>query len=297
MIHLAAVFGAVIISFSAILFALSGLDPASGAFFRMLYAVPLLAAIWWARRGQDHRPASRRWMAFGAGVALGLDVVAWNASIELIGAGLATLVANSQVIFVAVAAWALQGEKPSRPTMVAIPVVLVGVAMVSGIGQANPYGDNPILGAALGLLAAALYATFILVFRKSNEARVPVAGPLLEATTGAMISSLMFGLLGPGIDFDITWPAHGWILVLAIGPQVLGWLFIGYAMPRLPAVETATVVLTQPALTIVWGAMIFDERPSAIQIAGVVVVLLGVTTVTLMRSRRPTVDGADAARA
>ena len=78
---------------------------------------------------------------------------------------------------------------------------------------------------------------------------------------------------------------------------MLGWLFIGYAMPRLPAVETATVVLTQPALTIVWGAMIFDERPSAIQIAGVVVVLLGVTTVTLMRARRTSANRPAAAEA
>jgi drug/metabolite transporter (DMT)-like permease len=63
-------------------------------------------------------------------------------------------------------------------------------------------------------------------------------------------------------------------------------MLIGYALPRLPAVETATIILLQPALTLVWGALIFGERPSVIQIAGALVVLLGVAFVAVVRARR-----------
>ena len=206
--------------------------------------------------------------------------------IGFIGAGLSTLLANSQVVFVAIAAWFLHGEKPSRPTMIAIPVVLFGVALVSGVGQANAFGDKPVLGTALGLMAAVFYAAFILTFRKSNDAQAPAAGPLLEATIGAAVTVAVFGLAGPGIDFSFTWPSHGWLLALAIGSQVFGWLAIGYAMPRLPAVETATIILIQPAITVVWGAILLDERPSPLQILGVLIVLTGVATVALMRARR-----------
>jgi len=284
--HSAAFIGAVVISFSAIFFALADVSPVTGAFYRLVYALPPLLFIWWVKRDQDNRSSRRRWLAFGAGLILGFDMITWHMAIGYIGAGLATLIANSQVIFVAIAAWAIQGERPSKPTMVAIPVVLFGVALVSGVGQAEAYGENPLLGAALALLAAVFYATFILAFRKSNDAQAPAAGPLLEATIGGTISVTLFGLLGPGIDFGFSLPSHGWLLALALGPHIFGWLLIGYAMPRLPAVETATIILLQPALTMVWGAMIFQERPSAIQIVGVVIVLAGVSTVAVMRARR-----------
>lgn len=282
---LAAVAGAVAISFSAIFFGLSEVSPVTGAFYRAAYALPVLAFLWWLRRDEDRRSTRNRWIAVAAGLALGGDVVAWHASIELIGAGLATLLANSQVIFVAVAAWILQKEKPNRASIVAIPVVLAGVAMVSGVGQESAFGENPLLGTALALLAAMLYATFLLAFRRSNDTQAPGAGPLAEATLGALVLALVAGGLGSGIDFGFTIPAHAWLMALALGSQVIGWLLIGYALPRLPAAETATIILFQPALTLVWGALIFDERPSAIQIAGVVVVLAGVATVVAARAR------------
>lgn len=281
---IAALVGAIIISFSAVFFTLSEVSPVTGAFYRTAYALPVLLILWWVRRGDDHRARSRRWIAFGAGLALGLDVIAWHASIEFIGAGLATLLANSSVIFVAVAAWMLQGERPSRQILLTIPIVLVGIGMVSGVGQQSAFGEDPVLGTALALLAAMLYAVFILGFRHSNDVRAPAAGPLMEATAGAMVMTLAFGLFGPGIDFGLTWPGHGWLLALALGSQVVGWLLIGYALPRLPAVETATIILVQPALTLVWGALIFSERPTAIQILGALVVLAGVATVAVARA-------------
>jgi drug/metabolite transporter (DMT)-like permease len=283
----AALFGAAAISFSAIFFALADVSPVTGAFYRTFYALPLLFLLWWLRRDADDRPAASRWIAVGAGVALGLDMVAWHSAIDNIGAGLATLLANSQVIFVAVAAWVLHKEKPSRQVLIAIPVILTGVAMVSGIGQQDAFGENPLLGTAFGLVAAMFYAVFLLGYRNSNTSHAPAAGPLLEATFGAMLISLVVGVIGPGIELAPTWPAHGWLLALALGAQVVGWLMIGYALPRLPAVETATIVLLQPVLTTVWGILIFGERPSSLQVMGAVVVLSGVSLVAVSRARAP----------
>jgi len=282
---IAALIGAIIISFSAVFFTLSEVSPVTGAFYRMAYALPVLMILWWARRGEDHRLGSRRWIAFGAGLVVGIDVIAWHTSIEFIGAGLATLLANSSVVFVAIAAWILLGEKPSRQVLITIPFVLVGIGMVSGIGQQSAYGEDPLLGTALALLAAITYAFFLLGFRHSNDIRAPAAGPLMEATAGALLMTLVFGLLGPGIEFGFSLPSHGWLLALGLGSQVVGWLLIGFALPRLAAVETATIILIQPALTLVWGALIFSERPSGLQILGALVVLAGVAFVAIARAR------------
>jgi drug/metabolite transporter (DMT)-like permease len=283
---LAALAGALAISFSAILYALADVTPITGAFFRALYAAPILFVIWWLRRDQDRRTRAKRLVAFGAGLVLGLDVVVWHISIEYIGAGLSTLIANSQVLVVAVAAWLFFGERPSRQVSVAIPVVLIGVALVSGLGRGDAFGSNPLLGTLLALVSAVFYAAFILGFRNSNDIQAPSAGPLMEATAGAALAALIAGLVGGGLDIAPTWPAHGWLLTLALSSQVAGWLLIGYALPRLPAVETATIILLQPVLTMVWSLIIFGERPSTIQTAGAALVLAGVGFVAMTSSRR-----------
>lgn len=284
---LAALAGAVTISFSAIFFALSDVSPITGAFFRGLYALPVLFLIWWWRRDRDDRPRAKRLVAFAAGVLLGFDVVTWHVSINSIGAGLATLIANSQVVVVALVAWLLLGERPRQTVLVSIPVLLVGVAMISGLGLGDAFGENPLLGTLLAVAAAFLYGGFILVFRHSNSARAPVAGPLLEATAGLAGTTLALGLVTGGLDLVPSWPSHGWLVALALGAQAGGWLLIGYALPRLPAVETATIILLQPVLTMVWGMIIFSERPSPVQLTGAILVLGGVGLVAITGAHRP----------
>jgi drug/metabolite transporter (DMT)-like permease len=283
---LAALAGAVAISCSAIFFALSDVEPITGAVFRAAYALPVLVVIWWFGRSKDRRPGRRRLMAVAAGLMLGVDVILWHTSINYIGAGLATLIANSSVIWVAFGAWAFQGERPSNRVMSAVPVVLIGVTLVSGIGQSDAFGSNPLLGAVLALFAALFYSSFILGFRASNQSFAPPAGPLAEATGGALITALLLGLfIRPGIDFVPSWPGHGWLLGMALIAQVGGWLLIGYVLPRLPAVETATIILIQPVLTMVWGSLIFSERPSPLQLFGAIIVLAGVAYVAFSSGR------------
>lgn len=282
----AALVGAVAISFSAIYFALSDVDPITGAIFRAVYALPVLFVIWWIGRRSDTRTARRRWLAGAAGLMLGIDIILWHQAIDFIGAGLATLIANSQVVWVGLGAWVVHKERPSRRTLATVPVVLFGVALVSGLGQDEAFGANPVLGAVLALIAALFYSSFILGFRASNQDFAPPAGPLFEATAGALVSALVLGLLlGRGLDFVPTFPAHGWLIALALTAQVFGWLLIGYALPRLPAVETATIILLQPVLTMVWGAIFFGESPSTLQMIGAAVVLGGVGFVALAPNR------------
>jgi drug/metabolite transporter (DMT)-like permease len=276
----------VAISFSAIYFALSDVSPVTGTIFRTAYAAPVLCVIWWIGRHRDQRPAWRRWLAVGAGLMLGIDIVLWHEAIDFIGAGLATLIANSQVIWVAFGAWLIHKERPNNRVLATVPVVLFGVALVSGLGQDDAFGANPVLGALLALIAAIFYSGFLLGLRASNQSFAPPAGPLLEATLGALASSSILGVvLDGGLDLAITFPAHGWLIALALTAQVFGWLLIGHALPRLPAVEIATIILLQPVLTIVWGAIIFSESPSLLQLIGAAIVLSGVGFVAFIRNR------------
>src|SRR5919107_5456164 len=94
--------GALAIAFSAILYRLAEVSPATGAFFRCAWALPPL---WLLARWEDRRfgPRTRRarGLAWIAGVFFAADLLLWHNAIEHVGAGLATVLGNTQVVLVA----------------------------------------------------------------------------------------------------------------------------------------------------------------------------------------------------
>ncbi len=281
----AALAGAVGISFSAIFFRLADVSPVTGGFFRMVYALPVLIVAWrWAKE-DDRRTVQDRRLAAIAGGLLGIDIILWQTSITMIGAGLATLITNSQVVIVPLATWWLFGERPARRALLAMPVVAVGLSLITGLGRPGTFGENPVLGVALSVGAACFYTGFLIVFRRSNRMGLSV-GPLLDAVIGSLVVLAVAGLFLGDLELRPSWPAHGWLLALALVSQVVGWLLITYALPRLPAAHTSFAILLQPSLTIVWGRIIFDERASVLQSVGVVLVLMGIAAATMRLAPR-----------
>jgi drug/metabolite transporter (DMT)-like permease len=282
-IYLLALAGVVSISFSAIFFRLAAVSPATAAFYRAAYALPLLLVIWLAVRATDSRSRRERLLAALSGVLLAADLVLWHQSIELVGAGLGTVLANVQVVFVAVVGWLLYDERLPARRVALILVVLGGVALTSGLGRHDAYGLDPAAGVAFGLVAALCYSGYLLMFRASNRSLAPAAGPLLDATIGTAVGALLLAPLDPAFALRPTWPGHFWLAVLAIVSQVIGWLCIATALPRLPAIETSILLLGQPVCAVIWGMMLFDERLSALQWLGSAIVLAGVATLSMTR--------------
>jgi drug/metabolite transporter (DMT)-like permease len=281
--------GVVCISFSPIL--VRAADEAGDltiAFFRSLYALPFLIVIYWGTRRRDERPPQRRWLAVASGVFLALDLTFWHSAIGEIGAGLATVVVNLQVLIVAFVAWFLFRERPNRVAFVLIPFMLVGVYLISGAGAADAYGDNPGLGTAQSLLSAFFYAGFVLMLRQSGKGYVsPPSGPLLDSTLGTAAATFFIGtVFASDFDLSIFWPAHGWIFLLALTAQVVGWLLIARALPNLPALDTSVMLLGQPMLAILWARLIYDEALGVSQWLGVGIVLAGLVIFSL-RSAEP----------
>ena len=65
-----------------------------------------------------------------------------------------------------------------------------------------------------------------------------------------------------------SWPSHGWLALLAVTSQVLGWLLISVSLPRLPAALTSVLLLVQPVGSVALAIVILGEDPSALQLAG-----------------------------
>lgn len=280
MIRLLALLGVLSISFSALFVRLASVSPVTATFYRAAYAVPVLAAAWAIRRARDTRRPAERWLAVASGVILALDLNLWHESIALIGAGLGTVIANVQVVFVALAAWIFYGERPTSRTAAIIASVLAGVALTSGLARADAYGSSPAAGVAVGVLAGLFYAAFLLVFRAANRSLAPTSGPLLDSTIGTLAGALLSIPFDPRFAIMPTWPDHLWLVLLALASQVVGWLLIATALPRLPAVDTSIILLIQPVFAVIWGRLVFAEHLSVLQWMGSALVLGGVATLS-----------------
>ena len=288
---LIALAGAVAISFSPVFYVYSNTNPSTGAFFRMLYALPALALLAYLVRKSDTRSSRTRWTAFGAGLILAPDMLSYHSSMIFIGIGIATLIGNSQVIIVTLASWKLFGEKPNQAILVSLPIVIIGLALISGIADTDPYGEDPVKGVVFGTMAAFFYSSFLILFRYSNRELAPSSSVQLDATAGAALGLLVLGLLPLSsvaiepLELQPTWPGHGWLIVLAMLCQVAGWLAIAHALPRLPAAHVSFAVLLQPVLTLVWGYVILhQEGHSQNQVIGIFLVLAAIIAVTLYGS-------------
>ncbi|HEX4008604.1 MAG TPA: DMT family transporter [Solirubrobacteraceae bacterium] len=288
--RLVALMGAGTIAFSSILVRLSHASPSTAAIFRCAYALPILGALAWR---EDRRLGRRSWRERRAGLASGvffaIDMMLWNHSIVDVGAGLATVLANIQVVLLPLVAWALLSERPGRQILLALPLSLAGVLLISGALEHGAYGHDPTRGTLFGIGAGVAYVGFLLLLRAGGSDLRRPAGPLFDATAVSTVLCLAAGLVIGDARLIPAWPSAGWLLLLAVSSQVIGWLLITSSLPRLPAAITSVLLTVQPLGSVALAALILGESPSSWQLAGVALVL--VALVTAGRSRPGAVPG------
>ncbi len=271
----AGLIGASVIAFSAILVELADVSPETAAVFRCVYALPVLGLLTWREdRRFGPRPWRERRLGLAAGAFFAADLIFWHHAIADVGAGLATVLGNLQVVLVAFIAWALLSERPANRMFVAVPMALLGAVLISGLLEQHAFGADPARGTVFGVLTTIAYAGFLLVLRSSNANVDRPAGPLFDATAAAAAVAIVAGAIIGTVDLVPSWPSHGWLALLAVSSQVIGWLLISVSLPRLPAAVTSLLLLVQPVSSVALAAIILGETPSLLQIGGVMLILL-----------------------
>ena len=278
--------GATCIAFSGVFYLFAAVSPSTGTFYRAVFGLPLLVLVAlaeWRRYGPLSRQTIR--LAAIAGVFFTGDLMFWHHAIEAVGAGLATVLGNLQVIIVGFFAWLLLGERPSRATLLALPVVLAGVVLISGVIGEDAYGLAPQLGVILGIATAICYSAYLLIIRWGGRDPRRPAGPVAVATAVVAVCAFVVGeAVG---DLDLTPPPASlfWLAVLGITAQSAGYLLISISLPRLPAIITSIILLTQPVMSMGLAIVLLGETPSAVQLLGVAMVIGGIAGATVPVAR------------
>lgn len=273
--------GAALIGSNGLMVRLTGMPPTAVGFWRMLLSGVLLAALVQVRHGWQPLPRKAWWWIAVPVVAFTLDLWAWHRSILLVGPGLATLLANTQVFFMALAGVLLFGERLGLRFVAGVLLAFFGLWLLLGADWAGLPAQYR-WGVWLGLGAGLAYAVYNVGIKRSQfeaaigKARVPIEQVLCIAAFG---SALCLGLIG-GVEGEAFAPpslqAWGLLLALAAVGHCLSWILISRSMVALPVALAGLLLLAQPIVAYLLDMLVLDLIPTPRQWSGLAVSLAGI---------------------
>ncbi len=262
------------ISFSAPFVSLAGVAPSVSGFYRVFFGA-LILLVWLALSG---RIRSREGWPSSAVVAFffALDLWFWHRSIIYVSPGIATLLANLQVLVMgAIGIWWFR-ESAGWRFAAGVIVALGGLWLLLGQGWTQ-LADRYQLGVVFGLLTALVYSGYLLSMRRSQQKES--LGPVERLFQVSVCCAVMMGIaaLVEGESLAIpTLSSAVYLVLIALLCQVLGGVLISRGLPGLAASVAGLLLLLQPSLSMLWDLLFFDLSISAMQTVGVLLTLLGI---------------------
>jgi drug/metabolite transporter (DMT)-like permease len=253
----------------------AGVGPTAAAFWRVALAVPILWLVYRLKRGPRARRYSGKWpLLFAAGLAFAGDLAFWHKSIQLTSVANATLLANLASIFVTLAGWIFLRQRPTRLFLAGLAAALAGVAFL--VHASLEFSSTGLAGDALGVVTAMFYAGYILAvkaLRDRGEATLH-----LMAVSSTLTAVLLFPVALATGEPMLPQSAYGWWILagLALLSHAAGQGLIAYALAHLPAAFSSVSLLFQPVMAAVFAWLLLAEPLVALQIAGGLIVLVGI---------------------
>lgn len=281
------ILGAVTISFSGVWVKLSHVTPTASAFYRVFIGglFLLLAALW--RREIQPLTWRQTGLAMLCGTFFGLDLVAYHHSVAYVGPGLATILPNFQVFFMALAGVLYFQEKLGATYLWSIPLAIGGLFLVVGL-QWGTLGGQYKTGVYFGLAAAIFYAGFMLSLRKL-QADMPKASFFFILMVVSLITAACVAAEMVRTDDTFTIPdlqSLGALIALGLFSQCVGWMVIANALPHIRLSLSGLILLLQPALAFVWDVLFFHRPTTITNWMGVALALGAIYMGTLGGQRR-----------
>lgn len=302
--------GTAFLAFTPIWVKASNMDPATQAFLRVSIGFLLLLPIGlWEIKKKGSLPKKGIIMSVVAGLFLGVDFTAWNYSIFYVGAGIAAILLNLQVIVVPMLTAIFDKYKIPPVFLILVPIMIVGVLLTGGVfepseatGPAEIYGiPTATLGTLLGLTSGICYSFYLYFSRKAGTtaprkdlyiqpmmytAAAQMVAPLIWAHTGSSRNGFDFqygvldenGLLPTvnpetALGAELTGMNWLWLLMLATLGQAVAWTFVQWGSVWLDPTLSAGILLLSPVSSVIIAWPLFGEIPSVLQWIGIVMIL------------------------
>ncbi len=273
--------------FVKLIIADAGISSLTLAFWRD--TISFFAFLAWGLVTQLDRMVIRRkdWpIIAGMGICLGVFHVALNLGYRLNGAAITTVQQAAMPAIVLIVARLVWKEPFTALKCVSLILIALGTVLISGLLQTGAPDVSPV-SIAVGFLVPALYAGWSLFGKALRNGYSPVV-TLAWAFGIAGLVLLPWQLLGGGL-----WPApvpiraYLWFGGLIGISTVFAFFAFTYALGRLPAGMASILVMSEIAFAVCYARIILKETLNPLEIAGSIVVVVGVVALLTPGLKRP----------
>jgi len=255
------------------------------SFYRNSIAALVLAipCLWMLSKDNLSLGRSNTHLAIWAGVFYGIDVGLHAVGVNLIGATIPTVLANTAPIWVGLGAMLFFREQLGIGFWYGLTLATIGAVMLADVTQLYDLAQNK--GSFYGLLAGVFYAAFFLVSQKARDNMNPfsflcIAFASAGCTTGLIAIVFQQPISGYSMLTYMIFIIYGAVV------QVGGWLCVTYALGKLSASTVAPIMLMQAVITGVLAHIFLGEQLNYVQYLGGAAVLSGVFVVQKERNRQ-----------
>ena len=221
-----------------------------------------------------------------------LNQLSFVFAVDLTTASTIGLVLGAIPIFAGLLGLALGTEPPTRRFWLAASLSAVGVGLVAA-GSGGEFGHD-LGGIVLGLCTAATWAAY-------SVAVAPLMGTYSPSRASAVVlPAAWVGLLLVGLpqtadqDWDLGWEIWALLLFATIGPLVVTNVLWFRSIHRIGANKATLAANLQPFVAAVLAVVLLSEPLSLLQVAGGVLIAVGILAVRRRASPRPVVLESDA---
>ncbi|WP_404297107.1 DMT family transporter [Halomonas sp.] len=259
-----------------------GWDPLVVSFYRGAIGL-LFVLAWLLLSPHGSGLASHRlwfWSVI-AGLGVAGNFTFYFVSIDRGSVAVAATLMYCAPVFVFLVSFAIGLERPTPLKWAAIVMVMLGIVLLTRIYEVGADSVTP-LGVAAGLLAGLSYATFIFGFKYA----APYGSPQAILVVAFATFSAILVWLGDADQTLSVLSTSSWPLFAVLGVVGAGVSFILYVVglnDTLPAVA-AIVAMVEPVTASLFGVVVLSESLTAIQLVGMGLILVTVTTLSVSSS-------------
>ncbi len=245
------------------LYTLADTDPLSIGFFRLAFSAPVLLMAGRLATGDRllRIPGQDLITMAGIGAMMALYQATYFAAIPRVGVAVTTLITLCTApVIVALLATGFAGERLSRPTALALPAALLGVALLINVDSAQVNPLEAVTGVGLALAAALAYAALVLLSRRLASRYHPLQPIAIGFTLGGVVL-LGLAAIQPG-GLALSYSPLGWLHLLYLGlvPTALGYFLFLAGMRTTPATTASITTLAEPLTSALLAWLLFGER-------------------------------------
>ena len=265
----------------------NGVDVSTAVAARSMIAALVVAVIVISAGVRPKFSVRQRWVLPGIGLLIGLQSLSIYSAVARVPVALALLAFNTYPIWTALWSWAVYGQRPERAVLIAMPVILFGLALAldvlgaaSGLGAAGQWLQIGV-GVAFALTAA---ATFGMVLVLTQHEAADVDGRVRTAATLSVAGVVALAGVAAQGGFHLPQAAGGWWGLGAL-TFLYGTAFtiMFTVLPKLGVVGNSAIMNVEPVFALVLAWLILGQAIAPIQMVGALIVVGTVMTLGLRK--------------